>query len=29
MLGRDLNIARNAYKAGDIEMLKDSHKSKV
>jgi hypothetical protein len=29
MLARDLNNARNAYKAGDVEMLKDSHKSKV
>jgi hypothetical protein len=29
MLARDLNNARNAFKTGDIEMLKDSHKSKV
>ncbi len=29
MLARDLNNARNVYKVGDVEMLKDSHKSKV
>ena len=26
MLSRDLGNARNAFKSGDVEMLKDSHK---